>query len=146
MATPRRYRDPGYAVSIAANLYGGALRARPALAKQLLSAEQLGAPGGYLLQLLAAAGWTSLPFLPLIRQPTLVLSGNDDPLIRVANARLMSALLPHAQLHLFDDGHLGLLTMAHELAPLVASFVQSNVGTRSHAELGPATRQRAGER
>jgi poly(3-hydroxyalkanoate) depolymerase len=124
MLTPRRYRDPGYAEAIAADLYGGALREKPELARQLFSAERLGAPGGYLLQMLAGLGWTSLPFLPLIRQPTLVLTGSDDPIIRVVNGRIMAALLPRAQLHVFDDGHLGLVTKAAELGPLVASFLR----------------------
>jgi poly(3-hydroxyalkanoate) depolymerase len=124
MATPRRYRDPGYAEFIAAELYGGALRSKPELARQLFSAERLGAPGGYLLQLLAGVGWTSLPFLPLIRQPTLILTGSDDPIIRVINGRIMAALLPRAELQVFDDGHLGLVTKADELAPVVASFLR----------------------
>ena len=124
MATPRRHRDPAYAESIAAELYGGALRARPEITRQLFSAERLGAPSGYLLQMLAGAGWTSLPLLPFIRQPTLVLTGRDDPIIRVVNARVMTALLPHARLHIFDDGHRGLVTKADELAPLVASFLR----------------------
>ena len=46
---------------------------------------------GYLYQLLAIAGWTSLPALALIRQPTLVLSGVDDPLIPTINARIWPA-------------------------------------------------------
>ena len=124
MTTLRRYRDPEYAVSIAATLYGGSMREHPEIARQIMSAERLGAPAGYLLQLLAGLGWTSLPFLPLIRQPTLVLTGSDDPIIRVINGRIMAALLPHARLHIFDDGHLGLVTKADELAPLVADFLQ----------------------
>ena len=70
----------------------------------------------------ACAGWTSLPFLPLIRQPTLILAGADDPLIPLANARLMARLLPAARLHVYPDGHLGLLTSADELAALVSRF------------------------
>ena len=128
MTTPRRYRDPAYTVSIAANLYGGTLRDHPELARQLFSAERLGAPGGYLLQMLAASGWTSLPWLRFIRQPTLVLTGRDDPIIRVVNARVMSALLPHSELHIFDDGHLGLVTKADELAPLIAQFLGDDGG------------------
>jgi pimeloyl-ACP methyl ester carboxylesterase len=52
-----------------------------------------------------------------------VLSGRDDPIIRTVNARLMARLLPRAQLYLFDDGHLGLVPRAEELAPLVAGFL-----------------------
>ena len=36
MVTPRRYRDPDYATSIAAQLYGGRLRKEPGLATTLL--------------------------------------------------------------------------------------------------------------
>ena len=129
MATPRRYRDPAYAASVAPRIYGGTARRHPEMARQLMSAERLGAPAGYLLQLLAGVGWTSLPFLPLIRQPTLILAGNDDPIIRLVNARMMHRLLPRAHLHVFDDGHLGIVTKAHELAPITGQFLLSDVPT-----------------
>ena len=61
--------------------------------------------------------------LRLIRQPTLILAGDDDPIIPLANARLMAALLPDARLHVYPDGHLGLLTRAAELAPVVSDFL-----------------------
>jgi pimeloyl-ACP methyl ester carboxylesterase len=53
----------------------------------------------------------------------LILSGTDDPIIPTANARLMRWLIPNATLHLFDDGHLGLVTQAELLAPRVSEFV-----------------------
>jgi hypothetical protein len=43
----------------------------------------------------------------------------------LANARIMRALLPHATLHVYDDGHLGLLTDADKLGPLVSRFLTS---------------------
>jgi poly(3-hydroxyalkanoate) depolymerase len=124
MVTPRRFRDPGYAESIAAQLYGGRMRQRPDEVRRVLHEQaRLGSRTGYLLQLLAGVGWTSLPALPLIRQPTLILAGNDDPIIPLVNARIMRALLPHATLHVYDDGHLGLLSSADELGPLVSRFL-----------------------
>ena len=42
---------------------------------------------GYAYQLAAGLGWTSLPFLPLLRQPTLMMAGADDPIIPLVNAR-----------------------------------------------------------
>jgi pimeloyl-ACP methyl ester carboxylesterase len=90
----------------------------------------LGNTAGYYFQLLAGVGWTSLPALPLVRQPTLILTGNDDPLIPVVNGRIMRALLPHASLHVFDDGHLGLVTSAHDLGPLVSDFLASENAAR----------------
>ncbi len=59
------------------------------------------------------------------RQHTLILAGNDDPIIPLVNARIMRALLPKASLQVFDDGHLGLLTSAGELGPLVSRFLTS---------------------
>ena len=129
MLTPRRYRDPAYAKAIASELYGGRMRRRPDEVRHVTyEQERLGSSAGYFLQLLAGVGWSSLPALPLIRQPTLILAGNDDPLIPLVNARIMRALLPNATLHVFDDGHLGLLTAADELGPLVSRFLTSQRG------------------
>lgn len=129
MLTPRRYRDPAYARAIAPSLYGGRMRSRPDAARDVLyGQERLGPSVGYFLQLLAGVGWSSLPALPLIRQPTLILAGNDDPIIPLVNARIMRALLPNASLHVFDDGHLGLITSADELGPLVSRFLTSPSG------------------
>ena len=124
MLTTRRYSDPTYAKAIAPGLYGGRMRRRSEDATHvLIEQEHLGPSFGYFLQLLAGVGWTSLPALPLVRQPTLILAGNDDPIIPLANARIMRALLPNATLHVFDDGHLGLLTSADKLGPLVSRFL-----------------------
>jgi pimeloyl-ACP methyl ester carboxylesterase len=56
----------------------------------------------------------------------LLLAGRDDPLIPLVNARIMHWLLPHATLDAYDDGHLGLVTQAHELAPIVAQFLHTS--------------------
>jgi pimeloyl-ACP methyl ester carboxylesterase len=129
MITPRRYREPEYAASIAGELYGGRMRDQPGLAAPLLDGnEPLGSRRGYFLQLAAGIGWTSLPFLPLLRQPTLLLAGDDDPIIPLVNAQLMRRLLPHATLHVFHDGHLGLLTGARELAPVIGEFLRGSDG------------------
>lgn len=124
MLTPRRYRDRDYAKRIAAELYGGTLRKQPELVGQLMHEHsRIGTRRGYVMQLLAGAFWTSLPALPMIRQPVLLLAGTDDPIIPLANARMMARLLPDARLHVFDDGHLGLVTAAETLAPIVSSFL-----------------------
>ncbi len=53
-----------------------------------------------------------------MRQPTLVLAGDDDPIIPLANARIMHRLLPHSRLHVYPGGHLGVLTESDDLAPI----------------------------
>jgi len=124
MATPRRYQDSSYAQLVAGEIYGGEVRRDSRLAKQLLlDADRPPSRTGYLFQLAAGLGWTSLPFLPLVRQPTLILAGTDDPIIPLVNAKVMNALLPRAQLHTYDDGHLALVTRCAHLAPVVSEFL-----------------------
>ena len=51
------------------------------------------------------------------------LAGDDDPLIPLANARLLRLLIPNSRLHIYNGGHLGLVTEASELAPVVDTFL-----------------------
>jgi len=124
MLTPRRHRDPAFTRRIAGELYGGTMRTHPERAAAALR-PHAGAVSsrGYLYQLLAIASWTSLHALALIRQPTLVLSGDDDPLIPTVNARIMARGIPHARLHLYHGGHLALVTESAELAPVIDRFL-----------------------
>lgn len=125
MMTARRYRDMDYASAIAPQIYGGAVRRNPKVVQELLDGHSpLLSRRGYALQLLAAAGWASLPLLPLLRQRTLVVSGIDDPIIPLVNAKLMAAAIPGARLETFDDGHLGLITSASTLAPMISAFLR----------------------
>jgi poly(3-hydroxyalkanoate) depolymerase len=124
MLTPRRHRDPAYARTIAGDIYGGTMRTHPQRAAHVLhAATRLGPRRGYYYQLAASAGWTSLPFLRLIRQPTLVIAGDDDPIVPVVNARMMARLIPRAELHVYSGGHIALLTEADELVPVVEDFL-----------------------
>jgi poly(3-hydroxyalkanoate) depolymerase len=124
MVTPRRYLDPGYLRTVAPLLYGGSARDDPDRILRFMHADsRVGSSKGYMYQLAAAAGWTSVPFLPMIRQPTLILAGDDDPLVPLANARLMHALIPRSRLHVYHGGHLGLVTEAAEHAPVVSRFL-----------------------
>jgi poly(3-hydroxyalkanoate) depolymerase len=124
MVTPQRYLDRGYLQRIAGDLYGGLARIDTAeTAAAMHDGNRVGPSRGYLYQLAAAAGWTSVPFLPLLRQPTLILAGDDDPIIPLANARLMHTLIRGSRLHVYHDGHLGLVTKAAELAPVVDGFL-----------------------
>jgi poly(3-hydroxyalkanoate) depolymerase len=121
----RRHRDPDYMARIAPDLYGGAFRRDPKLMKNL--AAHLKPPKllGYFYQQLAFLGWTSMRWLFLLRQPTLVLSGKDDPLVPAMNGRILSFMIPGAQLRLFDDGHLFLITSRNKVAPLVRKFLRA---------------------
>ena len=102
----------------------------------LHSHSRLGPRRGYYYQLAAGAGWSSLPLLPLIKQPTLVIAGDDDPIIPAVNPRLMARLIPDAQLHLYRGGHLALVSEADQLAPVVEHFLD-------RADAGPGSSSRS---
>lgn len=125
MATPKRYRDQEFGASVAGSIYGGAFREDSGIARNFYAGQKgsVTSRRAYFLQLAAGAGWTSLPFLKLLRQPTLILAGDDDPIIPLVNAKMLHRGLPNSELHVFHDGHLGLLVLADELAPRIAKFL-----------------------
>ena len=124
MVTPRRYLDRGYLQRVAGGIYGGSARADPvSVAAAMHDRNRVGPSRGYLYQLAAATGWTSIPFLPWLRQPTLIMSGDDDPLIPLVNARILHRLIRDSRLHVYHGGHLALVTEASELAPVVDAFL-----------------------
>jgi poly(3-hydroxyalkanoate) depolymerase len=123
MATPRRYTDKDYMSKIAADIYGGAFRNDPSLIGRHAAAMHGARDLGYLYQLLAVTGWTSLPWLWSLRQPTLVLMGRDDPLVPPVNGRILARMIPNAELRLIDDGHLFMVTRPAETARLIEAFL-----------------------
>jgi poly(3-hydroxyalkanoate) depolymerase len=124
LMTPRRYLDRAYLERVAGDLYGGSARTDWAAASTALhGGPRSGRSRGYFYQLAAVTGWSAVPFLPWLRQPTLILAGDDDPIIPPANARLMHRLIRDSRLHVYPGGHLGLITEAAALAPVVDGFL-----------------------
>ena len=106
------------------DLWGGTAKTDPdALASALHKARISPLSTGFLYQHTAALGFTTLPLLPLIRQRTLVLTGDQDPIIPVANGRILAAGIPHATLHVYHGGHVELVTRPSLLTPLITSFL-----------------------
>jgi poly(3-hydroxyalkanoate) depolymerase len=126
LITPRRYYSPEYWVRVAPALYGGRVRREPELVGREALAH-LGRPPsllGYAGQLYAITGWSSFPWLHRLRQPTLVLSGDDDPLVPLINSRILARRIPNARLQVVaGGGHLFLLEEADAMAELVAGFL-----------------------
>jgi poly(3-hydroxyalkanoate) depolymerase len=123
MATPRRYKDADYMREIAGDIYGGVFRNSPGRVHEHLRHVRWSSDQGYYLQLLAAFGWSSLPWLRFLKQPTLVMVGKDDPLVPAINGRILAKLIPDARLVYIDDGHLFLVTSAAESAKAVSQFL-----------------------
>jgi len=123
MATPRRYKDPDHMRRIAGDIYGGSLRNSPELAGKHVRHVRWSSDYGYYLQLLAGLGWSSLPWLRRLVQPTLVMAGTDDPLVPVINGRILARLIPNARLMTINDGHLFLVTNADDSAKIISEFL-----------------------
>jgi poly(3-hydroxyalkanoate) depolymerase len=123
---PRPPADPAAALRMAADFYGGSVRTHPerAAAALALIADGLHRHRrGYLQQLAATTGWTSLPVLRLVRAPTLVVAGDDDPVIPRLNASILARGIPDARLHRHPGGHLAIVTEAEDLAAVVEGFL-----------------------
>jgi poly(3-hydroxyoctanoate) depolymerase len=120
---PRRYRDPDYLASVAGQLYGGEALGLP----EEHFAARLGKPPstwGYRRQIWAVQAWTALPWLRSLEQATLVLAGDDDPLVPVVNGKILARLIPDARIVVVrGGGHLFLLQLATQMAGLIADFV-----------------------
>ena len=123
MATPRRYLDREFMRRIAPEIYGGGFRDAPELVGPLADAMAGASRIGYAYQILAMAGWTSLPWLWTLKQPTLILAGRDDPIVPLANGRLMARMIPNSRLELLDEGHLFMVTRPVESAAIVEKFL-----------------------
>jgi pimeloyl-ACP methyl ester carboxylesterase len=119
---PTAYASSTRLERTAGAMFGGRLRAEP----ELVHRWHLRPPAharAYAYRLAGIAGWTSLPWLCRLRAPTLVVHGDDDPIVPAANARLLAAALPDARLHLVPGGHLLLLDSATDVLPLITGFL-----------------------
>ena len=126
LATPRRYYQPDYYRRVAGQVYGGAARRDPdaLLHGSLARFIERPALSGYLGQIYAITGWTSMPWLRTLRQPTLVLAGDDDPIVPLINGRILAWCIPDARLHVVrNGGHLFLLENPAAIAALVSDFL-----------------------
>ncbi len=138
LMSPARYYSTDYLRRVAPTLYGGIIRDRPRLLAEHAKLREARPPTtvGYLWQLSALRRWTSLPWLHRLRQRTLVLAGDDDPIIPLANARIIASRIPDGRLHVVKGGgHLFLFTRADEMATIITDFLATGADeARRHLE------------
>ncbi|MES1943477.1 poly(3-hydroxyalkanoate) depolymerase [Salinisphaera sp. PC39] len=124
LATPTRFRSARRYAAVAESVYGGRAATEPALIRDNAAAAKIPSHLGYASQLLSMVGFSSLPWLHRLYTPTLILAGDDDPVIPLVNARLLNLLLPRSRLHVVRGaGHLLLVTRPAEVASVVARFL-----------------------
>ncbi|MEQ8268107.1 MAG: poly(3-hydroxyalkanoate) depolymerase [Parvibaculum sp.] len=126
LAHPRRYMDPAYMLRHFETLYGDESEGATDHSKRLRAPSFR----GYFYQLLAGMGWTSVPFLPFLKQPTLVLAGENDQIVPLVNGRFLAQLIPNARLEVVSGGHLFLVSRANEVMPLIRGFLDEESSRR----------------
>jgi poly(3-hydroxyoctanoate) depolymerase len=126
MTTPWRYYSARHLRLVLPVIAGGRTAREPRVLLDHM-ADRLDLPPsllGYQWQLAAITGWTSAHWLHRIQQPTLVLAGDDDPVVPLANARLLACRIPRARLHVVrGGGHLFLIDQPHDVVDVVSAFL-----------------------
>ncbi len=122
LASHPQFED--YVAAMTGPLNGPASGRRSADTNRLLTTSRVAFSGrGFAYQLAAVACWTSLPFLPLIRQPVLVMAGDRDVIVPVGNARILAAGIPNATLQIYPGGHMEPLIRAPEFGRRISGFL-----------------------
>jgi pimeloyl-ACP methyl ester carboxylesterase len=121
----RRYRSIEDHRRLAVILYGGRVRENPFILDRIHEQLEPEQSRGRRIQLRAALGWTSLHYAWRLQQPTLVLGGADDPIVRSYNASVLASLIPRAQKHIVpNEGHLFIVTSAALAARVITRFLE----------------------
>jgi len=83
-----------------------------ALQSELTNAFEMPSLMGFTYQMMAMAGWASAPFLPFMDKETLIMMGDQDTVVPIANGHILRFLIPNSRLHtikggahLFADSH-----------------------------------------
>lgn len=129
LASPARYYSPAYLHAVAPTLYGHEILDHPELLDRHAQLRAKRPPSliGYMWQMYALRRWTSLPWLHRLPHPTLLLAGDDDPIIPIVNARLMADRIPNSDLQVIEGGgHLVLFLRAAEMAGRIDSFLTAS--------------------
>lgn len=130
MADPRRYTDPDFMLKHFRTLYGGNTNGAGGHASRISPPSKR----GYLGQLIAMIGWTSAPFLPFVSAPTLILMGDDDQIVPLANGKILKTLIPDARLEIIKGGgHLFLVNQTDETMALIRDFLGAGPPLRAVA-------------
>ena len=98
---PMRFMQKGYVEKNAMRMYGGRLRDDPRalgdISQYVMGAHSGGGMGAMMYQMMALMGWSSLPWLHRVTQPTLVIAGGDDPIVPPVNGKLIASRIPNAR-------------------------------------------------
>ena len=120
---PWQLFDHAYIEKIAPELFGGNPQSNPKRLREFAYAIRSSNLSGYVYQLFAGVGWSSLPWLWLLPQPTLIIAGDDDHLVPLANAQIFQSLIPRSVLCVYPGGHLGIVVNVEVITPVIERFL-----------------------
>jgi pimeloyl-ACP methyl ester carboxylesterase len=125
MLVPARYLSPRIYARTIGGIVGGPARHDRTVVADLLAVRLMRVSlRGYVGQMLSLGRWTGLPLLARIPHPTLVVSGDDDPLSPLANAMLLTRLLPQARMLVArGEGHLLFLDQRSPVLQPIREFL-----------------------
>jgi len=131
MADPRRYIDPEFMAKHFKTLYGGMVGNKSEHIGRITPPSKT----GYFYQLMAMIGWTSAPFLPFMKTETLIMMGDDDRIVPLANGKFLNFLIPNSELFVVKNGgHLFLLSHVEESIAKIGAFLDRDAdGARKAA-------------
>jgi poly(3-hydroxyalkanoate) depolymerase len=134
MAHPFRYHSGRYLRWVAPRIYGGRTRRAGGAGSEAMMARLAHPPSmlGYVSQLAAISGWSSLPWLPSLTMPVLILAGDDDPIVPLINARILNWRIHDGRLHVVKGGgHLFLLDQPEDVIDVIETFLAQGAGVGS---------------
>lgn len=127
-ANPLRYQIPLVREMSAPVIYRGRVGRHPRLFEDELSGwdAQRATFLGVGCQVAAFVGWSSMAWLSSINVPTLVLVGEEDPMAPASNSKLIAAVIPGAELRVYEAaGHLFLFDVPDLTTPVIAEFLDT---------------------
>ena len=120
MGNPRRYTDPSFMQENFEKLYGDSIKHADGHSASIKPPSVR----GYMYQMLCMMGFSSIPFLPFVRQPVLIMAGDKDRIVPAVNAKIIDKFLPNGRIHMVEGGgHLFLVSRAAEVLPKITDFL-----------------------
>jgi pimeloyl-ACP methyl ester carboxylesterase len=126
LMSPARYTNPAAAGRDIPLLAGGRTAREPAALAAIMADRASHPPPllGYMYQQMAVIGWSSRRWLSELRVPTLVLHGEEDPVVHVVNACRLADRIAYAELEIVAGaGHMLLFDESEKAGAILEPFL-----------------------
>jgi len=132
MLSPKRYIDRDFLAKNFETLYGDS--AEEGVNEFSINMTPPSVKG-YLYQLGAMMGYSTLPFIRRIQAKSLILMGSNDHIVPVANGHILNAMLKRSRLEILDGaGHLFILTRRDKTIQIIRDFFGEPEVAMPHVE------------